>query len=401
MANKVSKTELNTIEAKNVLRYAIKNNLNLASKGKQSIAYEIEGMPGIAKTSIVKQLSQEFDHHYVRLNLAEIDVCDLVGLPIYEYEVVKNGESRFVSDKVLQSVAAGGWEATGVNRTGYSKPTWIHGKEDKPVILCLDDYNRTTPMMTNACMTLIAEQRYATWGLPLGSSIILTCNPSDQDFFVQSEDSAQETRRLKLYMKADVDIWASEFAEGHGVDGRCINFLLSHKEIIEGTATEKKDGGKVLAKGNLRLWTLFFDSISGIKDFEKELDLIMNLGMGSIPEEHILQLATFIRSGLDKIPSPEDLLTKDLTWGKTKLKECIKEGKEKRQDIAAVITKRLLNYVMVNQDSIGKPEMDRYMDLMEDDILSEDIVLLSVRKLATIPKFKKVMVRPGIINKLI
>ena len=28
-------------------------------------------------------------------------------------------------------------------------------------------------------------------------------------------------RRLKVNMKADVNIWASEFAEAYGVDGRC------------------------------------------------------------------------------------------------------------------------------------------------------------------------------------
>ena len=70
-------------------------------------------------------------------------------------------------------------------------------------------------------MTLIDEQKYISWGLPKGSTIVLTCNPSDQDFMVQQEDSAQATRRLKVNMKADVNIWASEFAEGYGVDGRC------------------------------------------------------------------------------------------------------------------------------------------------------------------------------------
>lgn len=75
--------------------------------------------------------------------------------------------------------------------------------------------------MANACMTLIDEQKYISWGLPKGSTIVLTCNPSDQDFMVQQEDSAQATRRLKINMKADVNIWASEFAEAYGVDGRC------------------------------------------------------------------------------------------------------------------------------------------------------------------------------------
>ena len=52
-------------------------------------------------------------------------------------------------------------------------------------------------------------------------------------------------------MKADVNIWASEFAEGYGVDGRCINFMLRHPEIIEGATKEKdKDGNVVVSKLN-------------------------------------------------------------------------------------------------------------------------------------------------------
>ena len=126
-----------------------------------------------------------------------------------------------MTDKVLNHYIADGWAATSANRTSYSKPSWIHGKEDKPVILVLDDFNRCTPMMANATMTLIDEQKYVSWSLPKGSTIVLTCNPSDQDFLVQQEDSAQQTRRLKVRMKADVNIWASEFAEGYGVDSRC------------------------------------------------------------------------------------------------------------------------------------------------------------------------------------
>lgn len=187
------KNEKTSAEIKDMLKYAIKNNVDLAKEGKRTIAYEIEGMPGIAKTAITEQVSAEFDHHFVRLNLSEIDVCDLIGLPMYEYEIIKKGETKWVSDKVLTAMVASGWDATGHARTSYAKPFWIHGKEDKPIILNLDDYNRCSPMMTNACMTIIAEGRYASWALPQGSTVILTCNPSDSDFFVQAEDSAQET----------------------------------------------------------------------------------------------------------------------------------------------------------------------------------------------------------------
>lgn len=70
------KNELNSVQVKALLHYFVENNVKLAKEGKVPIAMEIEGMPGTAKTSVVKQLSQELDMHYIRLNLAEIEVCD-------------------------------------------------------------------------------------------------------------------------------------------------------------------------------------------------------------------------------------------------------------------------------------------------------------------------------------
>lgn len=229
----MAKNELNSLQVKELLRYFVKNNVRLAKEGKMPIAIEIEGMPGTAKTSVVKQLGEELDMNYVRLNVSEIEVCDLVGLPVYEYKIcknegMKNEECMWVSDKVLAHFINLGYKALNDHRTNYSKPMWIHGKEDKPVLLVLDDFNRCTPMMANASMTLIDEQKYVSWMLPPGSTVVLTCNPSDQDFMVQQEDSAQKTRRLQIHMKAHVDTWASEFAEGYGVDGRCkITFKIS------------------------------------------------------------------------------------------------------------------------------------------------------------------------------
>ena len=63
------KNELNSLQIKELLRYFIKNNVKLSEKKKTPVAIEIEGMPGTAKTSVVKQVGEELDYHFVRLNL--------------------------------------------------------------------------------------------------------------------------------------------------------------------------------------------------------------------------------------------------------------------------------------------------------------------------------------------
>jgi hypothetical protein len=70
-------TELTPSEVGNLLRYTINQNVELANNGHLPIAYNIEGLPGISKTSTVKQICDETKtHHYIRLNVAEMDPGD-------------------------------------------------------------------------------------------------------------------------------------------------------------------------------------------------------------------------------------------------------------------------------------------------------------------------------------
>lgn len=60
-----------------ILRHMIANNVELARRGRtETVSVNIEGEAGIGKTSICKQIAREFDHHFVRLNLAEIETPD-------------------------------------------------------------------------------------------------------------------------------------------------------------------------------------------------------------------------------------------------------------------------------------------------------------------------------------
>lgn len=74
--------ELTLDEAKNILRYIIKNNKNLQEKGQYPIAVSLCGDAGIGKTSICDQLAEELDANYIKLSLAMMtDPSELIGWP--------------------------------------------------------------------------------------------------------------------------------------------------------------------------------------------------------------------------------------------------------------------------------------------------------------------------------
>ena len=392
-------TELLPSEVKSILTDIVNNNILLAQNGRQPVAINIVGEAGISKTSIVKELANEMDLNFIRLNCAEIEASDLVGYPLVEYNVCKGNDCLWISDKLIQDYILQGYHATGESRMGYAKPTWLVGKEDKPVLLLLDDHSRALPMVLQAAMRITDEQEYISWALPKGSTVVLTTNPSGGDYMVTEEDEAMKTRYLTVNMKASVQDWAV-WAEKVALDPRFINFMLKHPEIIEGTS--KNDKGEEVKKSNLRQWTKFFDTISYYKNLSDSWDRVFLIGQNSLPVEHLMMMHAFVEAKLDRLPMIEDLLKKDTDWAMEQLKACIGEGSSKRVDISSIISRRLLNFATVNHDKFDSKMVDNYTKMLESHFLSQDLVLLSLKKVVAYKPFKQMLLSsPVLQNKLI
>lgn len=392
-------TELTPSEATKVLKYVIQQNLDLVNQGLPPIAYNIEGAPGIAKTSIVKQIANELgSHHYIRLNVSELEAGDIIGFPITQYKVCKGQECLWIGDKLLNDYILQGYHASGESRMSYAKPEWLVEKEDKPVLLVLDDYNRGTPLMLNACMRITDEQETASWKLPQGSTVILTCNPDDdneESFNVTSSDAAQKTRYITIKMKPSVNDWAVDYAEKVKLPSPFINFMLKHPEVIEGSNQDTE--GIQVKKGNLRIWSKFFHSVSGLSNnLSENWNTVFLLGQNSLPIEHLLMLNKFIEDKLDKLPTPEQLIKGKPEDAVKALKSVIGQGDKKRIDISAILSRRIMNYTLVNSKDFTKDMINTYAEIMESDYMSPDLVLLSVKK--TTKVFPELIKRTKLIN---
>lgn len=392
-------TELLPSEVKSILNDIVNNNIRLAQNGRQPVAINIVGEAGISKTSIVKELAEESGLNFIRLNCAEIEASDLVGYPLVEYNVCKGSECIWISDKLIQDYILQGYHATGQSRMGYAKPTWLVGKEDKPCLLLLDDHSRALPMVLQAAMRITDEQEYISWALPKGSTVVLTTNPSGGDYMVTEEDEAMKTRYLTVNMKASVQDWAI-WAEKVSLDPRFINFMLKHPEIIEGSSKDKE--GNEVKKSNLRQWTKFFDTIGYYPNLTDAWDRVFLIGQNSLPVEHLMMLHAFVEAKLDQLPMIEDLLSKDIDWTMDKLKATIGEGSNKRIDISSILSRRLMNFALVNSDKFNGKMVDNYTKMLESNFLSQDLVLLSLKKIVALKPFKQMLMSSATLqNKLI
>lgn len=405
----MAQVNLNITELKDFVTHIIDNNRYLQGQGKLPVAIEVLGESGIGKTSSIIEIAKEKELNFVKLNLSQIEeLGDLVGFPVKQFQMytetminsnpelnytttkttVKKKVGKWVDELAVSEHLRSGYKMTGKSRMSYAAPEWIADKKEGGILL-LDDWNRADVRFIQAVMELIDRQTYISWSLPKDWHIILTANPDNGDYMVNSVDAAQKTRYITANLKFDVEVWA-KWAEEAGVDSRCINFLLLHPELVT-------------QETNARSITTFFNSISSFDSFEKNLSMIQLIGEGSVGDTFASMFTIFINNKLDKLITPKRLLTSENEEGVlSELKSCIGEGDDYRADIASTLATRLANYSLVyaKDNTITQKINDRLKLLCTKDYFTNDLKYLIVRTIynGNKQKFNKLMMQPEIIK---
>ena len=391
MSTTNNKISLNSEELKSFLTYIYNNNKVLLDKKLPVQTVNVEGEAGGGKTSTILQLADELGLEMVRRNLAEYeDVSDLVGYPCKEHEMVgKDGAKRWVVEGTIPQYITAGYKPTGEKRMTHAAPEWAQGRTE-PVLLLLDDYSRASEKFIQATMTLIETQCYNSWCLPKGSFIILTSNPDNGNYSVSALDAAQKTRTINVNYKFDVNTWA-RYAEKTGIDGRCVNFLLLHPELMENTDI------------NARTVTMFFNSLMSIDNFSDQLPLIQQLGESTTNPEFSTMFTTFINNKLDKLVTPKDmLLHQNESYIIGELNSCIGKDNDYRADIASVLATRLINFTVnyAESNTITPAIIDRLTKFCTGEVFTNDLKYIIVRKIinSNKQKFQKLMLNSEIVK---
>ena len=383
-------TQLNVDELKGFLKHMVNNNQYIQKEGKVPVAINIEGDAGLGKTSAIVQLGKEMDMDVVKINLSQIEeLGDLVGFPVKEFKIQnKEGKSTWIMEAQVDAAMKKGYKVV-EKRMAHAAPEWIQGRTEGG-FLVLDDYTRADHRFMQATMEILDRQEYISWSLPKNWHVILTTNPDNGEYQVTSLDDAQKTRFISTEVKFDSNVWA-RWAEKVNIDGRCINFLLMNPEIVT-------------QKVNPRSITTFFNSISSIQKFEDELPLINMIGDGSIGEEPSALFAMFINNKLDKIISPEQILTyDDWNYVKGSLTGCIGKDDDFRADISSIISTRIINFALITADKGSVPQkmIDRIISLVTDcDSFTDDLRYYIVKEIlnGNKAKFSKLMLNQKVVK---
>jgi len=374
----MSQVQLNLSELKDFISHMVKNNQHIQAQGKVPVAVNVEGDAGLGKTSSIKQFAKEHNMEFIMLNLAEFEeLGDLVGFPVKEFQIQNaEGKTAWVSEYQVETAVKKGYKVIS-KRMSHAAPEWIQGKSEGGFLI-LDDYTRADHRFMQATMSLIDQQAYASWKLPKNWHIILTTNPDNGDYNVTSLDIAQKTRFISVEVKFDEKVWA-KWAETAGIDGRCINFMLMNPEVVTQSV-------------NPRALTTFFNSISSIDKFEDELPLIQMIGEGSIGAEASTMFTMFINNKLDRIISPEDIMTNpNEAYVIGALNSAVGTGDDFRADISSVISTRVINYCLTyaTDKSIPDAMVNRLTKLVTDcGAFTDDLRYFMVKEIVNGNKVK-------------
>lgn len=386
--SKQNLVSVNVTELKEFLTHIVENNRFLQNQGKLPVSTEVIGESGIGKTSAIVQLAKELDLNFVKLNLAQIEeIGDLVGFPIRQFEVKNDNETIWIDEHAFDEYLKLGYKSTGQNRMSYCPPEWIANKTNGGILL-LDDWNRADIRFIQAVMELIDRQQYISWSLPKDWHIILTANPDNGDYLVNSIDNAQKTRFISVQLKYDIDCWA-KWAEENHIDGRCINFLLMHPELVT-------------KEVNSRSISMFFNSISSIKNFDDSLPLIQMIGEGSVGPEFSSMFTMFINNKLDKMISPENIMSQDEQYVLNTLKSLTGKEEKYRADIASTLSTRIINFLDLfsKTNNVDKPITERLSRIVNEKVFTTDICYNMVKSVYNNnpSKFKTMMMDKSLVE---
>ena len=385
----MSQVQLNVEELKDFIKHMVNNNQHIQSEGKVPVAINIEGDAGLGKTSAIMQLGKEMNMQVVKLNLSQLEeLGDLVGFPVKEFEIQNaEGKTTWINEAQINTATAKGYKIIG-KRMSHAAPEWIQGKGEGG-FLVLDDYTRADHRFMQATMEILDRQEYVSWKLPKNWHVILTTNPDNGDYNVTSLDVAQKTRFISVELKYDVNVWA-KWAETAKIDGRCINFMLMNPELVT-------------QRVNPRSITTFFNGISSIPKFEDNLPIVQMIGEGSVGVDFSSLFTMFINNKLDRIISPEDIMTKDEQYVMNALTNAVGQDNDFRADLSSVIATRVINYSLVHASTktVTDPMIDRLVKLTTDcKAFTDDLRYFMIKEIVNGNKlkFSKLMMNNNVVK---
>lgn len=170
------------------------------------------GGMGLGKSQLMAQVAKENEMQLVDLRLAQMESCDLIGMP---------------------------YRATD-GTTQWAQPGWWP-KEGTRGIIFLDELNRAPTDVRQAVFQLVLDRKLHTHKLPVGWFVHSAVNPDNGEYQVETLDKAMLRRFCVLEVTPDVDVWLAWAKNSGTIENTLTEFISTNRKLLYQTETIKLD----------------------------------------------------------------------------------------------------------------------------------------------------------------
>ena len=239
------------------------------------------GPPGIGKSELVADITQELGGYMIDLRLGQMEPTDIRGIPFYNKD---SGKMDWAEPVDL--------------------PSEELASQYPVVVLFLDEMNSAAPSVQSAAYQLILNRRVGKYVLPDNVVMVAAGNRESDKGVTYRMPTPLANRFIHQEMKVDFSSW-QEWAVNHKI----------HKDVVGYIGFAKNDLYDFDAKSASRAFATprswsFVSQI--LDDTDSDDDTTMNLIAGTVGEGLAVKFMAH-RKVASRMPKPEEILSGKVT----------------------------------------------------------------------------------------
>lgn len=384
-------------EAKRLVKRALLANL-ATDKRDLAITPLVSGRHGIGKSQMVKSIAQDLGGVCITIEGGTLKEGEITGLP-YQYKD-ENGQIRFrflpyyaveriqaeekrlfeLSGKAAaQEMLSGDENRYAMNDlTPQEKVDTLLSGKVRPVILFIDEINRTENSVYKELMNILLTRSVNGYEFPWWVFFVGAMNPSTQNsiYATNEMDPAQLDRFIKIKVGDNTKEWLS-YGKSAGIDPRILSFIKDNPKCLSSQAKELDDEEKpepsprgwdmvdTLLSSEELLRPFFTDKENDPKTAEKDMKNLVAAKLGA-------SVATmFFASIVSKARAlmPEEIFADDASLTNTApvIQQLSAAKKVQTCNLMLDYLKENIEFIMLSKDqfAIIKQQLSKLVQLLD------------------------------------
>jgi len=240
----------------------------------------IWGPPGIGKSELVQQITDDLDGHMIDLRMGQLDPMDLRGIP------VPNKDTKQMEFYPLDAL-----------------PTEELASKYKTVVLFMDELTSAPPTVLGSAYQLILDRKLGNYKLPDNVVIIAAGNRESDKGVTFRMPTPLANRFVHFEMGVDFDSWL-EWAVNNRVHKDVVGYLTFAKSDLYDF--DAKSSSRAFATP--RSWTF----ASKLIHDDDDINTMTNLVAGTVGDGIAVKFMAH-RKYAAKMPNPLDILKGKVT----------------------------------------------------------------------------------------